>query len=358
MKNRKIVVSLMALMIISYSTSMAQKQGILLEEFVYEKAPFKECHASTIAETTDGLVASWFGGTKEKNKDVEIWISRKTGDSWSDPVSVANGIQNDNLRYPCWNPVLFQVPDGPLQLYYKVGPSPREWWGLMIESNDQGLTWGKPTLLPEGILGPIKNKPVLLSNGTLISPTSTEHDGWRIHFEYSNDLGKSWTKGDPINDGKKYNAIQPSILIHPNGELQIMARSKEISVLTSRSSDNGKTWSPLAPSGLPNPNSGTDAQTLKDGRHLLVYNHVGKDPNKWGGKRSPLNVAVSNDGIDWEAALVLEDQAGEYSYPSLIQSQDGLVHIVYTWKRDKVKHVVLDPAKLSTKPMSNGAWPQ
>jgi alpha-L-rhamnosidase len=228
----------------------------------------------------------------------------------------------------------------------------------MIESNDQGVTWGEPTSLPEGILGPIKNKPVLLSNGTLISPTSTEHDGWRIHFEYSSDLGKTWTKGDPINDGKEYNAIQPSILIQPNGDLQIMARSKEITVLTSKSSDNGKTWSALKPSGLPNPNSGTDAQTLKDGRHLLVYNHVGKNPNKWGGKRSPLNVAVSNDGINWEAALVLEDQPGEYSYPSVIQSASGLVHIVYTWKRDKVKHVVLDPSKLSTKPIVDGAWPQ
>ena len=357
MKVLRIAGALVALVMISFSISIAQKQGVLLEEFIYEKAPFKECHASTIAETSDGLIASWFGGTEEKNKDVEIWISRKTENGWTDPLSVANGIQNDNLRYPCWNPVLFQVPDGPLQLYYKVGPSPREWWGLMIESNDQGLTWSKPTILPEGILGPIKNKPVLLGNGTMISPTSTEHDGWRIHFEYSKDLGKSWTKGDPINDGKEYNAIQPSILIHPNGDLQIMARSKEITVLTATSSDNGKTWSDLKPSGLPNPNSGTDAQTLTDGRHLLVYNHVGKNPNKWGGKRSPLNVAVSSDGTNWEAAIVLEDQPGEYSYPSVIQSANGLVHIVYTWKRDKVKHVVRDPSKLSTKPIIDGAWP-
>jgi len=358
MKIKKIVCASVVLTIISFSISFAQKQGILLEEFVYDKAPFKECHASTVAETANGLVASWFGGTKEKNEDVEIWISRKTGKIWTDPVSVANGIQNDNLRYPCWNPVLFQVPDGPLQLYYKVGPSPSEWWGLMIESNDNGLTWGKPSKLPDGILGPIKNKPILLSNGTLISPTSTEHDGWRIHFEFSDDLGKTWTMGDAINDGKKYNAIQPSILIHPNGELQIMARSKEISVLTAKSSDNGKSWTDLKPSGLPNPNSGTDAQTLKDGRHLLVYNHVGKNPNKWGGKRSPLNVAVSNDGENWEAALVLEDQPGEYSYPSLIQSEDGMVHIVYTWKREKVKHVVLDPNELSVKRIVNGTWPE
>jgi alpha-L-rhamnosidase len=270
---------------------------------------------------------------------------------------VANGIQNEKLRHPCWNPVLFQVPDGPLQLYYKVGPSPRDWWGLLIESEDDGLTWGDPVMLPDGILGPIKNKPVLLSNGTLISPTSTEHDGWRVHFEYSKDLGKTWTKGAPINDGKEYNAIQPSVLVHGDGELQIMARSKENSVLSAWSEDQGITWSALEPSELPNPNSGTDAETLKDGRFLIVYNHVGKNPNQWGGKRSPLNVAVSKDGEIWDAALVLEDQEGEYSYPSLIQSSDGLVHIVYTWKRDRVKHVVVDPSKLVIKPILNGEWP-
>ena len=355
---KKFIFSLTVLFIISFSISIAQKQGILLEEFVFEEAPFKECHASTIADTPEGLVASWFGGTREKNKDVEIWVSRKIGDKWTKPVSIANGIQDEKLRHPCWNPVLYQVPNGPLQNYYKVGPTPRDWWGLLIESNDNGISWGDPVKLPEGILGPIKNKPVLLSNGTLISPTSTEHDGWRVHFEYSKDFGKTWTKSDPINDGKKYNAIQPSVLIYPGDKLQIMARSKEASILSSWSSDFGKTWSDFEPSGLPNPNSGTDAVTLDDGRQLLVYNHVGKKPNKWGGKRSPLNVAISKDGKTWEAALVLEDKEGEYSYPSVIQAEDGKVHIVYTWKRDKVKYVAVDPDKLSTKPIIDGLWPE
>lgn len=338
-------------------TLIAQRQGIISEDFVFTEAPFKECHASTIAETPTGLIVSWFGGTKEKNEDVEIWVSRKTNGGWTKPESVANGIQNSKLRYPCWNPVLYQVPNGPLQLYYKVGPSPSTWWGLMIESNDGGVNWGDPVKLPDGVLGPIKNKPVLLSNGTLISPTSSEHDGWRVHFEYSPDLGKTWTYGEPINDGKKYNAIQPSVLVHKDGKLQILARSKESVLLSAWSSDMGKTWTELEPSGLPNPNSGTDAETLKDGNFALVYNHIGKKPNQWGGKRSPLNVAVSKDGKSWDAALVLEDKEGEYSYPSMIQSADGMIHIVYTWKRDRVKHVVIDPSKIQAKPMVNGEWP-
>ena len=97
---------------------------------------------------------------------------------------------------------------------------------------------------------------------------------------------------------------------------------------------------------LPNPNSGTDAVTLKDGRHLIVYNHIGGEPGKWGGKRSPLNVAISSDGRTWQGVLVLEDEPNqEFSYPAVIQTSDGLVHITYTWKRQRVRHVVVDPAQ-------------
>ena len=79
--------------------------------------------------------------------------------------------------------------------------------------------------------------------------------------------------------------------------------------------------------------------TLADGRFLLVYNHTPKG-------RTPLNVALSKDGIDWKPALVLENEPGEFSYPAVIQARDGLVHITYTWQRQRIRHVVVDPAKL------------
>jgi predicted neuraminidase len=333
----------------------AKQPGVLSMEFFYEKAPFPSCHASTIAETRDGLAAAWFGGTNEGHADVGIWLSRKSANGpWSEAFEVANGVQSPGKRHPCWNPVLFQPKtptDAPLLLFYKVGPNPSTWWGLLMSSRDGGQTWSAPQRLPEGFWGPIKNKPVQLENGDILCPTSSEHAGWRVHFERTPDLGKSWSKTDPLNDGKQIGAIQPSILFHSGGKLQALGRSQQGRIWEAWSDDQGKTWGAMTLTALPNPNSGTDAATLADGRHVLVYNHTAKG-------RSPLNVAVSRDGKAWQAAVVLEDEPGEYSYPAVIQTRDGLVHITYTWRRQRIRHVVLDPAKLVLKDMPGSDWPK
>lgn len=316
---------------------------VISAEFVYEQAPFPSCHASTMAETADGLVCAWFGGTAEKNPDVGIWLSHLKNGKWTSPVEVANGVQTDGKRYPTWNPVLFQMPGKELILFYKVGPSPREWWGALKRSFDGGKTWLAEERLPDGIFGPIKNKPVLIADGTLLCPTSTEDNGWRVHFEMTKDGGKTWSRTEPINDGKEFAAIQPSVLFLPNGDLQILCRSMNGVVLSATSNDQGKSWSKLIATELPNPNSGTDAVTLKNGKQVLVYNHVTKNSIQWGGKRSPLNVAVSEDGKTWKEVAVLENEPKkEFSYPAVIQTKDGKIHISYTWKRERIKHVVMD----------------
>lgn len=254
---------------------------------------------------------------------------------------------------------MYQVPEGELILFYKVGPSPSEWWGMLKRSTDGGITWSEAEALPDGYIGPVKNKPVLLDDGTLICPTSTEDQGWRIHFEFTSDKGHNWTRTDPINNPRTFQAIQPSILFHPDGKLQILARTLNSVLVTSWSEDLGKSWSLLQESGLPNNNSGMDAVTLEDGRQLLVYNHVKTPIGARGGYRTPLNVSVSGDGVNWNAALVLEDsEIGEYSYPSVIQSADGMVHVVYTWRREKIKYVKIDPKQLRTSPIVSGKWPQ
>ena len=334
--------------------------AVLKTEFIFERAPFPSCHASTLVETKAGLVVAWFGGAAEGRPDVCIYLSRNERGHWTPPREVANGSGFGTTRLPTWNPVLFQPQPGPLWLFYKVGPRPAAWWGMLTTSDDDGKTWSPPQRLPAGILGPIKNKPVQLPNGDILCGSSTEGgDGWRVHFERTSDLGRTWQTTPPVNDGVQIGAIQPSILFESGGALEALGRTRNGRVFQIRSADGGGTWGGMRLTELPNPNSGTDAVNLQDGRQLLVYNHHAKDNTPSQG-RSPLNVALSDDGLNWRAALVLEAQPSApagFAYPAVIQTRDGLVHITYTWERKRIKHVVLDPAKLRSRPMPRGEWP-
>lgn len=314
---------------------------IVRSEFLYEYAAFPACHASTIAQTKAGLVAAFFGGTHERHPDVCIYVSRHNGRYWLEPQKVADGVQADGWRHPTWNPVLFQPRNAPLMLFYKVGPSPKDWWGMVKTSDDAGQTWSDAVRLPEGILGPVKNKPIQLDNGTIVSPCSIEageEEGWHVYFEHSEDGGRTWRATQRVQALPGVSAIQPSILIHSQTRLQAIGRTRSAKLFETWSEDGGKTWGPLNLMDLPNPNSGTDAVTLSDGRHLLVYNHSAVEK-----VRVPLNVAISQDGKQWQSLAALESQPGDqYSYPAVIQASNGLVHIAYTWKRLKIRHVVLD----------------
>jgi predicted neuraminidase len=340
------------LALLANSLPAADDPAVIQSEFLYTETPaIPSCHASTLAETPAGLVAAWFGGTREKHPDVD--------GEWTAPVEVANGVQyrrpdGSVQRHPCWNPVLFQPMEGPLLLFYKAGPSPSTWWGMLMTSTDHGATWSVPRRLPEGILGPVKNKPLQLSNGDILCATSDETSGakpgapdrWTVSFERTSDLGVTWERIGPVNDGIEIQAIQPSFLQVGENKLLALGRSRQHRIFQVASDDGGKTWGPMTLGNLPNPNSGTDAVTLKDGRHVIIYNHVPGDPQQWGGKRTPLNLAISRNGIDWSTGPVLEDTPGEYSYPAIIQTADGRLHATYTWKRKLVKHVVIDPARL------------
>ena len=342
--------AILTLSAVAHGQESPTASSIRSSQFIYETAPYPQCHASTIVETKPGeLAAAWFGGTRERNPDVCIWVARCANGKWQEAVQAADGVQADGSRLPTWNPVLFQPPGGPLTLFYKVGPSPSKWWGMIKTSPDGGVTWGEARRLPDGILGPVKNKPVILPDGAWLSASSTEGEqGWQVHFEISRDAGKTWAIIGPVAKGPALEAIQPSILFHRDGALQALCRSKQGVVAQTWSKDGGKSWSALTATELPNPNSGTDAVTLADGRQLIVYNHSGHRPHEAKGNRWPLDVAVSDDGLIWRRVVTLETEPNKsgYAYPAVIQAADGLVHITYTWDRKRIKHVVLDPKKL------------
>lgn len=343
-----------------FEAKLAYRSSIVKDDFIFTRAPFPESHAATLVQTPKGLLAAWFGGTKEGAKDVCIWTSRFENGNWTKPEMVADGVINDSVRYACYNPVLYLAPNNELLLFYKIGPNVAGWTGWLKRSKDFGLTWSDREALPAGFLGPIKNKPVMI-DGVLYCPSSTEGNGWRTYIEITPDLGKTWKKIGPLNDPAMINAIQPSLLTYTDGRLQVLCRTKERVIGESWSTDRGKTWTPMKASALPNNNSGTDAVSLRDGRQLLVYNHVKPSPELKNGKgaRTPLNVAISEDGKVWYALAVLEDSPiSQYSYPSVIQTSDGLVHIVYTWRRERIKHVILDPDVKGLKPIINEQWPE
>lgn len=324
---------------VSASAGLACAQALVSSEFVCDPLPTPQCHASTLAETSEGMVAAWFGGTREKHPDVGVWLARRESGRWLPAREVANGVQPDGTRHPCWNPVLHAAKDGALTLFFKVGPDCTWWWGERTISRDNGRTWSKPERLPNGMIGPIKNKPLALPDGRVLCGASTEFGPWLVHVETTDGAGAAWSRTGHLH-GRHINAIQPSFLTHPDSRLQMVGRTKERRIFSIFSTDMGRTWGEMTLLDVPNPNAGTDAVTLKDGRHLLVCNPVEKG-------RTPLAVMLSEDGLRWREALILENApAAEFSYPAVIQAADGRVHVTYTWKRTNVKHAVIDASQL------------
>lgn len=311
----------------------------ITKEFIWTEAPFPSAHASTIVEADDGaFISAWFGGTDEGNKDVGIWSSRKErGGAWSAPVELFK-----EPNQPAWNPVLFRDASGVIWLWFKIGPNPQQWTGAYLQSKDGGHTWSDVTWLPAGFLGPVRNKPIILSNGNILAGTSVEsykaNASW---MELSEDQGKTWKRYGPVlyptMEANRRGTIQPTLLeIEPNQIRGFFRTSGVGKIATSLSRDGGKTWTPLELTNLDHPGAGIDSVKLKDGRCLLVFN-----PSKV--RRNPLSVAISYDGAaTWKDFAVLETLAegerGELSYPNIIQAIDGDVHIVYTWKRKRIRH--------------------
>jgi len=264
---------------------------ILDRSFVDRASPWRDAHAATIARSRDGLVAAWFAGSKEGNPDVAIWLARQEGDRWSEPVRLFEGRDGAGSPRPCWNPVLHRLRAGPLLLFYKVGPRPRRWRGMIARSEDGGRSWRRVAVL---------NHPFTSLPGG-------------------------------------FKANQATLVDHGGGRIRALCRTKQGFIAECWSEDSGETWSRMRATDLPHPNAAFDARRLACGRFLLVHH-----PSAQG--RDRLVASLSEDGRSWRPVLELENEPGqEFSYPSIHQDPDGLVHLVYSWKRRRIAHLVLEP---------------
>jgi len=308
-------------------------------EFVADPMPTPSCHASTIVEVRQGeLLTAWFGGTGEGRPDVAIWGARQVDGRWQAPVEL---VREPNIA--TYNPVLFRSADQVLWLYYKFGPSPQQWTAGRLWSRDDGHTFSTPEHLPAGLYGPIRAKPLVLASGVIVSGTSVEsYSSWAAWIERSTDNGKTWTRHGPITvagpssakPGQADGIIQPVVVWMGGKHLRLYARATPTigHICAADSEDEGLHWTAAQPIDLPNPNSGIDVVRLKDGRLVMIYNHTDKG-------RTPLNLAMSADGVRWKRFADLETEPGEFSYPAMIQAADGSLQITYTWQREKIKHV-------------------
>ncbi|HHT92606.1 MAG TPA: exo-alpha-sialidase [Clostridiaceae bacterium] len=308
---------------------------LLFKENIFEKNT-PSCHASTLAKTDDGFVAAWFGGTEEGKDDVRIYVSVRINNKWEKPLCVS---LDDGL--PHWNPVLFNNGNE-LLLFYKSGKTIASWMTFITKSKDYGRTWTLPERLCNddiGGRGPVKNKPIYLSNGWLVAPASTEIGQWKCFVDISKDRGKTWTKGNIVpSPDEKTNLIQPSIWEDSSG-LHMLMRSNRQRIFRSNSKDNGLTWCKAYPINIPNNNSGLDLVKIKSDMLVLACNPVEAG-------RSPLSLLASYDkGLTFKHELTLEDGEGEFSYPSVI-AEGNRVYGVYTYKRTLIRFFCVESQAL------------
>lgn len=319
-----------------YDLSETDPEKIIVsakKEMIFTVQPTPACHASTVLPLDNGtVVAAWFAGTSEGENDVNILTSVRSKDgTWGTPIQVS---ADANTAH--WNPVLFQRTDGTIVLYFKVGTA-TDYWKTYYVTSANGRSWSTPReLVPgdnSGGIGPVKNKPLRLKNGTVLAPTSTEINGeWKAHIDISYDDGRTWTKTPDINAGN-VKMIQPTLWQSADGSVHMFTRTNSGKIYRSDSTDNGRTWSDAYATNIPNNNSGIDLDVDGAGRIFLAYNNTSIP-----GIRTPLSLAVSlDDGQTFTKILTFERGLAEYSYPAIVIKGDT-IHITYTYERDYIAY--------------------
>ena len=300
---------------------------------------FSQCHASTILKVGEKLLCAYFAGTKEGDDDVRIFLSVNENGKWSDPQQMSF-----TKDVPCWNPVLLEK-DGTIYLFFKAGKKITKWQTFLRKSTDGGESWtDAEELVPgdkSGGRGPVKNKAIVLSDGTVVAPASVEtNPKWDAFIDFSKDDCKTWQKGELIFfDHKKAvgkGVIQPT-LWEADEKVYALLRSTEGYVLRSFSEDLVH-WADAERTALPNNNSGIDCVRLPNGDVAVFHNPIACAD--WG-DRNIISYAVTKDnGESFLPPVEVEmdeDKDAEFSYPAAITDGE-YVYLTYTHYRKNVMY--------------------
>ncbi len=309
-------------------------------EQVFESIPLAPAHhCSTICEAANGdLLCLWYGGSYESADDQAIFLARKRPDDkrWSTPQVLLQ-----NAVAPPGNGVIFRDTTERLWIVWcrMEGTRPMRRGGgwdrcrlFARTSTDQGVTWSEDRpMFDEELWCVPRNPPIVLADKTLLLPV----EGLQGKVEGSHFLRlpsdtSTWQRAGFTDGGSQPAVVQRC----DNSILALLRHARHITQV--ESSDGGLTWNRAVDTPLENPDSGITMTRLTNGHLVLVYNDSQTS-------RTPLSITRSIDeGRTWEKPLRLESNPGEYSYPSIIQSTDGRLHLTYTYRRYAIKHVELN----------------
>lgn len=339
----------------SEETSLhSTKAQVVDEYFVSPSLEDFDCHSSCLIETSPRrLCAVWKGGPGKGMSNIDIkqnvgiWSSIFENGKWGTPKQIVYA-----LNSVCWTPVLTKQLNGELLLFYRIGFDPRHTISFVKRSCDGGLSWSDAEILPAGIIGPTKSKPIFDNEGNMICGSSVEAGAPEDEFkatacwiEIFSKEGR-WSKHGPIEiPGRQFGCIEPVLFWGNDGALHMLCRDRsnriglEGWIWTAESFDRGKTWSELKKSILPNPDSGIDVLSYGDGEILLIYNNSHTN-------RYPLTLALSKDnGNSWILLFDVEGESGEF--PSATLDSQGLINVTYAYMpadkvQRRIKHVVIN----------------
>ncbi|MHB9032485.1 MAG: sialidase family protein [Anaerolineae bacterium] len=328
-------------------------------EFIFTPTErFPSCHAANLAVLADNeLVVVYFAGAKEGSLDSAHLMQRLRPDgTWSVPQVIQ--IEPD---HPAGNAVLMPLPDGRTLFFYTLAyPKTGGWADALVHfriSADNGTTWGPKRNATEEYGFICRQPGLILAPGEWLLPIYDNRGGANQIYSgmggnegsvlITDDEGRHWQHYGRMVAGA--GLAQPCVIDMHNGHLRAWLRTRNYwngsnpdwaFLYRCDSFDNGRNWTAPEPTDLPNNNSSFQVKRLQDGALVLAYNHQS------GRTRSPLNIRLSHDnGITWSRPKELEpfDPAGgEYSYPAIAETPDRRIHIVYTYLRTHIKHIICD----------------